>query len=150
MTGGARSCGALIHSRRAGISRDFLGYRILLTHRHRHIVCNLAKLLDRCRYLLYGLNRSRDVCSMDTMCRVISPVAFPVWVARPLTSGETTAGFSGAGGLDCCVERKQICLRGNAADEVTDLADLVDRSGQALDGVCNGLGLVGRLARDRS
>ncbi|HEY6383022.1 MAG TPA: hypothetical protein VIY07_14595 [Pseudolabrys sp.] len=40
--------------------------------------------------------------------------------------GEPAARLSGAGGLDCRVQRKEICLRRDAADEIADFADLVD------------------------
>lgn len=62
-------------------------------------------------------------------------------------NGEPAAGFAGAGGFDGRVECEKIGLRGNAADEIADLADFVDRRRQACNGIGNGLGLVGCLRR---
>jgi hypothetical protein len=88
-------------------------------------------LPDRCRDFLDRLNRSRG--RLLNRCDV--PGDFLGGLACLCGEtfnflghhGETTPGFAGAGSLDCCVEREEIGLRGDAADEVADFADFVNR-----------------------
>ena len=87
----------------------------------------------------------------------ISPVAWPVWVARPLTSLATTAKPRPASPalrrLDGSVERQQIGLRGDAADQVDDAFDRLrgrieagDPRVRALRFIDGAAGDLGRLA----
>ena len=57
--------------------------------------------------------------------------------------GKAAPGFSGAGSLDRRVEREQVRLRGNAADEIAYFADFIHRGRQALDRLGDCFRLVG-------
>ena len=87
-------------------------------------------------------------------CPAISSVAFAVWLASSLTSDATTAkpaaGLAGARGLDGRVQRQQIGLAGDRADQAQHVADLLGGRGQAAHhlGGLSGLdhGALGDLA----
>ena len=81
------------------------------------------------------------------MCRVISSVAFPVCYLLG-HDGTTASSFASTGSLDCCIERKQVGLRGYAADDVADLTDFVNRRRKTPDGIRNRLCFARCLARD--
>lgn len=129
-----------------------LGHGILLTHGNRDVVGDIAQLLDSGRDFLDGLNRSwRRLFDRHDVPRDFLGGLAGLWGKAFDLLGhhrETTAGFAGTRGLYCRVEGKQICLRGNAADEVADFADFVDRCGEAFYGIGNCLCLAGCLARD--
>ena len=61
---------------------------------------------------------------------------------------KAAAGFTGAGGLDGGIERKQIGLRGDGLNQIDHDADAARIVGQTLHGGVGGAGLVDRLARD--
>ena len=129
-----------------------LGHGILLTHGNRDVVGDIAQLLDSGRDFLDGLNRSwRRLFDRHDVPRDFLGGLAGLWGKAFDLLGhhrETTAGFAGTRGLYCRVEGKQICLRGNAADEVADFADFVDRCGEAFCGIGSCLCLAGCLARD--
>ncbi|MFZ1206644.1 MAG: hypothetical protein WAN94_00635 [Pseudolabrys sp.] len=118
-----------------------LGHGILLTHGNRDVVGDIAQLLDSGRDFIDGLNRSwRRVFDRHDVPRDFLGGLAGLWGKAFDLLGhhrETTAGFAGTRGLYCRVEGKQICLRGNAADEVADFADFVNRCGEAFYGIGN-------------
>ena len=59
--------------------------------------------------------------------------------------GETAASLPCASGFDRRIKCEQICLCGNAANEIADLADFVDRCRKTRDCLGDCLGLAARL-----
>src|SRR6476620_11675837 len=123
----------------AGVARYFLRDRILLTHRNGDIIGNIAELLDRCRDLFDRLDRSlcrlldRYDVPRDFFGRLAGLGGKALYLLRD--DGKAAACLPGAGGLDGCVEREQVRLRRNTADEIADLTNFVDRCRQTLDRV---------------
>ncbi len=72
---------------------------------------------------------------MAPTCPAISSVALAVWPASALTSEATTAkplaGVAGARRLDRGVERQQVGLAGDGADQPKHVADLLAGCGEA-------------------
>ena len=114
-------------------SRDFGRGRALLFHgsrnRHgnlRHFGDRAGNLLDRCHSLLGRLLHGADL--QRNLFRCLRSLAGEILHLR-CDNGKSLACFARARSLDSGIEGEEICLRCNAANEITDLTDLVDRRG---------------------
>ena len=117
--------------RSAGVACNFLRDRILLTHRNCDVIGDFTELLDRCSDLFDRLDGSfcrllyRYDVSRDFFGGLAGLSGETLYLLRD--DGKTAAGFPGAGSLDSGIEREQIRLRRNTADEIADLTNFVDR-----------------------
>jgi hypothetical protein len=119
------------------LTRDLARRGVLLLDRRRDRRRHLVDLHDGLADPWIAPTASPVAAWIDAICCEISSVAFAVCVARFFTSDATTAkplpASPARAAFDRRIQRQQVGLRRDVADQLHHVADLLRRLGQALD-----------------